>query len=96
MSDLAARIVAGASTPYQMATRIQDYLRLTYPYSLSVPPPAQGQDVVDYFLFEAQSGFCSYYASAMAVMLRSQGVPARVATGFATGTYDQSQAPTRC
>jgi hypothetical protein len=68
--------------------RIQTYLRLTYTYTLTVPPPPPGRDVVDYFLFEAPGGFCSYYATAMAVMLRSQGVPARVVTGYATGTYD--------
>jgi hypothetical protein len=46
---------------------------------------------VDYFLFEAPGGFCSYYASAMAVMLRTLGVPARVATGYAMGVYDQAR-----
>jgi len=86
--SLASRISATAANPYILAMRIQSYLRLTYPYSLTVPPPPPGQDVVDYFLFEAPGGFCSYYASAMAVLLRSQGVPARVATGFATGSYD--------
>jgi len=46
---------------------------------------------VDYFLFEAPGGFCSYYASAMAVMLRSIGIPARVVTGYATGDYDYTR-----
>ncbi len=86
--DLAARIAFGARSPYDKAVRIQEYLRQTYPYRLDVPRPPQGRDVVDYFLFDAPGGFCSYYASAMAVMLRTQGVPARVVTGFATGDYD--------
>jgi transglutaminase-like putative cysteine protease len=86
--DLSARLAAGAANPYTIAIRIQNYLRLTYSYTLTVPPPPPGRDVVDYFLFEAPGGFCSYYATAMAVMLRSQGVPARVVTGYATGTYD--------
>jgi hypothetical protein len=86
--DLAARITFGARSPYDKAVRLQDYLRQTYPYRLDVPLPPRGRDVVDYFLFDAPGGFCSYYASAMAVMLRMQGVPARVATGFAAGDYD--------
>jgi len=86
--DLAKRIVGDAVTPYDMAERIQDYLRITYDYKLDVPPPPPGRDAVDYFLFEAPGGFCTYYASAMAVMLRAEGVPARVVTGFAMGEYD--------
>jgi hypothetical protein len=88
---LAARLGANAANPYELAMRIQSALRLTYPYSLTVPPPPPGQDAVDYFLFEAPGGFCSYYASAMTVLLRSQGVPARVAAGFASGSYDANR-----
>jgi hypothetical protein len=89
--DLAARITADAGTPYDKALRIQNYLRETYRYQLDVPRPPAGADVVDYFLFDAAGGFCSYYASAMAVMLRAESVPARIVTGFATGEYDQTR-----
>jgi hypothetical protein len=89
--DLAGRLAEGAANPYSVAIRIQNYLRLTYPYTLTVPPPPSGRDVTDYFLFEAPGGFCSYYATAMAVMLRTQGIPARVVTGYATGTYDYNR-----
>lgn len=85
---LAARVTAGAATPYDRAVRLQTYLRTTYPYRLDAPPPPPGRDAVDYFLFEAPGGFCSYYASAMAVMLRAQGVPARVVAGYAMGEFD--------
>ncbi|HLF26222.1 MAG TPA: transglutaminase domain-containing protein [Anaerolineae bacterium] len=85
--NLAARITSNAGSPYEKAVRIQDYLRLSYPYQLDVAPPPRDADVVDYFLFEATGGFCSYYASAMAVMLRAEGIPARVVTGFAMGEY---------
>ena len=85
---LAERLTAGAATPYDKALRIQNYLRETYPYKLDTPPPPAGRDAVDYFLFDAPGGFCSYYASAMAVMLRVVGVPARVVTGFAMGEFD--------
>ena len=88
LHSLARRITAGAATPYDKAERIQEYLRSSYPYSLEVPAPPSDRDVVDYFLFDSPGGFCSYYASAMAVMLRSQGVPARVVTGFASGEWD--------
>jgi transglutaminase-like putative cysteine protease len=86
--QLAKNIVGDATVPYDMAERIQDYLRITYTYKLDVAPPPPGRDAVDYFLFEAPGGFCTYYASAMAVMLRAEGVPARVVTGFAMGDYD--------
>ncbi len=89
--NMANRVVAGASSPYDKAIAIQDYLRKTYPYNLDVAPPPPGRDAVDYFLYEAQAGFCSYYASAMAVMLRAQGVPARVVTGYATGEYERER-----
>jgi hypothetical protein len=86
--SLAARITLGSRSAYEKADHIQEYLRSTYTYRLDVPAPPAGRDAVDYFLFDARAGFCSYYASAMAIMLRTQGVPARVATGFATGVWD--------
>ena len=86
--DLADRLTAGDQTAYDRAFHIQEYLRANYTYTLSVPPPPAGRDAVDYFLFDAPGGFCSYYASAMAVMLRTTGVPARVVTGYAMGEYD--------
>jgi hypothetical protein len=86
--DLANRLTANDRTAYDRAIHIQEYLRANYAYTLNVPPPPAGRDAVDYFLFEAPGGFCSYYASAMAVMLRTAGVPARVVTGYAMGSYD--------
>ncbi len=86
--NMADRVVGRANNAYDMAMAIQTYLRETYPYNLKVAPPPPGRDAVDYFLYEAQEGFCSYFSSAMAVMLRSEGVPARVVTGYATGEYD--------
>lgn len=86
--DLAHQVVAGIATPYAKALRVQTYLRETRPYQLEVPPVPSGQDAVDYFLFNAPGGFCTYYASAMAVMLRAEGVPARVVTGYAMGEFD--------
>lgn len=93
--ELARRLAGDTSIPYEKARRIESYLRLTYPYRLDVPPPPQNADAVDYFLFQAPGGFCTYYASAMAVLLRLEGVPARVATGYAMGNYDYQRAAFR-
>ncbi|TLM82047.1 MAG: transglutaminase domain-containing protein, partial [Actinobacteria bacterium] len=86
--DLAARITADAATPYDQVLAVQSYLRLSYVYDLEAAPPPAGQDAVDNFLFETRAGFCSHFASAMAVLLRAQGVPARVAVGYLNGEYD--------
>jgi transglutaminase-like putative cysteine protease len=89
--DLAARITADARTPYDRAIAIQNYLRSAYPYTLEIDPPPEDVDVVDYFLFDLQEGYCDYYASAMVVMARSLGIPARLAVGYAPGDYDARQ-----
>lgn len=86
---LADRLAYEQPTPYDIAVAVQNYLRESVPYDLNTPLPAAGQDVVDYFLFEAPSGFCSYYASAMVVILRTQAIPARIVTGFASGAYEE-------
>ena len=88
---LAERVTSGTGNPYLKTLRIQDYLRQNFPYDLSVKPAPVKRDVVDYFLFDSQRGFCSHYASAMVVLLRSQGVPARVVTGYAMGEYDYAR-----
>jgi len=85
---LAARLTDGLTTPYQKALAIQEYLR-TFPYTLDVPPPAR-QDLVDYFLFDLKKGYCDYFASAMVVLARQAGIPARLAVGYAPGTYNLS------
>lgn len=84
---LAKEITAGQATAYDKLMAIQTYLR-DYQYDLNVNQPAEGKDVVDYFLFEAKRGYCDYYASAMVVMARAVGIPARLASGYATGIYD--------
>ncbi len=85
--DLARTIAGGAATPRAQALALEGYLR-GLPYSYEVRPLPRGGDAVDQFLFEMGQGYCTYYASAMAVMARSLGIPARVAIGYATGVYD--------
>jgi transglutaminase-like putative cysteine protease len=85
--DLARRITRNADNPYDQALALQRFLR-TLPYDLDVSAPPASRDVVDYFLFDAQRGYCDYYASAMVIMARSLGIPARLAVGYATGDLD--------
>ncbi|MBC7264152.1 MAG: transglutaminase domain-containing protein [Chloroflexi bacterium] len=83
---LALEIAAGYETPYDQARAIEAYLR-KIKYSRSIPPPPAGRDAVDWFLFDAKQGYCDYYASAMVVLCRAAGIPARLAQGYATGDY---------
>jgi transglutaminase-like putative cysteine protease len=85
--DLAHRVAGGQETRFDQARAIETYLR-AYPYTLELPDPPSDRDLVDYFLFDLQEGYCDYYASAMVVMARAVGIPARLASGYAQGTYD--------
>jgi transglutaminase-like putative cysteine protease len=78
----AREVTRGAqSTPFDEAVAIETYVR-SFPVDYDVPGAPAGRDAVDYFLFDAQRGYFDYHASAMAVMLRTLGIPARVATGY--------------
>lgn len=92
VAALAQEIVdtAGAVTRYDKARAIESYLR-GYTYDLDVAPPPLDQDIVEYFLFDLQRGYCDYSASAMVVMLRSVGVASRYASGYGMGTYDYAE-----
>lgn len=72
---------------YDTASAIRDYL-LTIPYDFFPPPPKPGSEVVDTFLFEDRRGICEMFASAHVVMLRSLGIPARLAAGYGAGEYN--------
>lgn len=67
--------------PYDKVKALEAYLR-QFPYTLDMPDTPQDQEFVDYFLFEEKQGYCVYYATAMTVMARSIGIPARYVTGF--------------
>jgi hypothetical protein len=86
--DLAAKITLGIDNPYDKARAIETYLRENITYEQSIQPVPAGREAVDYFLFDSRQGYCTYYAGAMVMMLRSQGIPARLAAGFAQGDYD--------
>ena len=90
--ELVKRITAGITNPYDQATAIEQYLRETYPYDLKIPSPPSDQDVADYFLFDLKRGYCDYYATAMVVLARAAGLPARFVSGYASGEYDAPDA----
>lgn len=86
--QLARQITEPHNNNFAKAQAIERYLRNNIKYNerLATPPP--NVDKVDYILFTAKEAYCDYYASSMVVMLRSLGIPARLAAGFARGTYD--------
>ena len=81
--ERAAEVTANASTPYDRAVAIERYLEEEKRYSLDVESP--DGPIADSFLFEMDAGYCTYYATTMVTMLRSQGVPARFVVGYTTG-----------
>lgn len=86
---LAQELTAGLSTPYDKAIAVRDYLRTNINYNDQIDAPPEGVEPVHHVLFNIKEAYCTYYAAAMAVMLRSQGVPARVVSGYALGDYDE-------
>ena len=87
--ELAAELTRDAETPLDKVSAIEEYLRgQTFTYEQNIEAPPMGADGVDHFLFETKTGYSDYFASSMAVMLRSAGVPARLAAGYAPGEYD--------
>lgn len=86
--DLAQEIVGEETNPYLQAVLIEEWLRTNITYDESVQAPPGGQDLVDYVLFDNRNGYCEHYSAAMTVMLRTLGVPARVAVGYAPGDWD--------
>ncbi|MFN3491352.1 MAG: transglutaminase-like domain-containing protein, partial [Anaerolineales bacterium] len=82
---LAAEITQPYNNPYDKAAAITNYLRNAIQYSPAVSIPEDVEDPLAYFLFDLKSGFCNYSASAAVLMLRSVGIPARLAVGYAEG-----------
>lgn len=75
-------------SPYDQAKVIEGYLR-TIEYDDAIPAPSPDQDPIEYFLFDIKRGYCDYYASAMVLMLRHLGIPARTVSGYAEGIYSE-------
>jgi transglutaminase-like putative cysteine protease len=86
--DLAHTATNGAPSAFDRAVALEGFLRDNFTYTTHVSNVPPDQDWVDYFLFESKQGYCDYFATAMVVMLRAEGVPSRVASGFAPGDFD--------
>ena len=80
--EIVAEITAGAMTDYQKAAAIEQYLEQKYTYTLDVDYPRNDRDFVSEFLLGSKEGYCSYFASAMAVMGRIAGLPTRYVEGY--------------
>jgi hypothetical protein len=70
---------------------VEQYVRSTITYNEAVDAPPDDQDVVDYVLFDSKEGYCEYYASAMAVLLRAEGIPSRVVGGYFPAPFDAAE-----
>jgi transglutaminase-like putative cysteine protease len=86
--NLALKITANKETPYEKVQAIIAYLHQNYRYDLNIPPFPLDKDVVDYFLFEIKRGYCEHFASAFVVLCRAAGLPARLVTGYTSGTFN--------
>jgi transglutaminase-like putative cysteine protease len=83
VGERAESIAGDADTPYEAVSDIERWLESNKGYSLDISRPSG--DIVDGFLFSMSEGYCVYFATAMVVMLRTLGIPARFVTGYTTG-----------
>ncbi|HEV2029150.1 MAG TPA: transglutaminaseTgpA domain-containing protein [Candidatus Dormibacteraeota bacterium] len=87
--SLAVQAVAGhTDNQFDTVMALTNYLQSNFQYSQQLGHVPAGRDPVDWFLFDAKIGYCEQFATAEALMLRSLGIPARLATGYSTGQYD--------
>ncbi|MFZ0991373.1 MAG: DUF3488 and transglutaminase-like domain-containing protein, partial [Candidatus Sulfotelmatobacter sp.] len=84
---LAAQITGPASNNYDKASAVERYLKTHYGYTLQLPRSAVADPLAN-FLFERKQGHCEYFASSMAVMLRTLHIPARVVNGFRSDEFN--------
>jgi len=86
VAALAREITTDSANPYEAVAAVNRYLWTQYRYDLTIGPQRRPGDAVDYFLFEERRGYCEQFASAMVVLLRTVGIPARLVTGYTPGT----------
>ena len=92
IAELAAEITAKSKNRYDKALAIESYLQTNFGYTLE--PKASGKQPLSDFLFNVREGHCEYFATAMAVMLRTQGIATRIVNGFHGGEYNETVAMT--
>ena len=86
IADLAQQVAGDEETPYDKALAVTQYLRENIEYAPTIPLAPRNADRLEWVLFEHKKAYCVYYASAEVLMLRSLGIPARLAVGFSEGT----------
>ncbi|MEX2426057.1 MAG: transglutaminase-like domain-containing protein, partial [Thermomicrobiaceae bacterium] len=86
---LALDLTEDLDNAYDKASVIEEWLRENLEYSEQISVPPENTDFLEYFIFESQQGYCTYYASAMAQMLRMENIPARVSVGYFPAAYDE-------
>lgn len=86
--NLARQLAAPHANSFDKVQAMTDYLQTEYPYNFFPPPHPAGAEVVDNFLFEDREGVCEQYVTALVVMARSLGIPARLAAGYGSGDFN--------
>ncbi|HED24328.1 MAG TPA: hypothetical protein ENN91_04305, partial [Firmicutes bacterium] len=89
VGELAREITGGRKSFYNRMKALESHLRLNYSYNTEMPFLPEGRDYVDYFLFDLKEGYCTAFASALAVMGRAAGVPTRYVVGFVVPDEDE-------
>ena len=87
---LAQQIAAQADNDFDRAAALCSYLQRSFPYTLNQSKPPRSRDFVSWFLFEEQKGYCTSFASALAVMGRAIGLPTRYVEGYAVDPDEDS------
>lgn len=82
IAGLAGQITSGCEGDYEKACRLRDYLSNEYEYALDPPEAGKNGDFAEFFLFEGKKGYCVHFATAMTLMSRSLGIPARYTEGY--------------
>ncbi len=93
--QLAEELTAEFDNPFDKSIAVRNYLRNNIGYNDQIDAPPDGVEPVHYILFDRQEAYCNYYASAMIMMLRSQGIPARFVAGYAQGEWDDESSSYR-
>ncbi|MEC7242786.1 MAG: transglutaminaseTgpA domain-containing protein [Myxococcota bacterium] len=86
--ELARSIAGQEEGPLAKSRAIEKWLKEEFTYTL-VPEPGQGRQHLAQFLFETRRGHCEYFATALAVLLRAEGVPAVLVSGFYGGEWNE-------
>lgn len=86
--SLADSLMAGHATQYDRVMAVQRWLQTEFAYTLDLPATAE-QATLEHFLFERRAGHCEYFSTALAVLLRSQGIPTRNVNGFLGGQWNE-------